>query len=97
MKTLNIQKKEKINFDETRIQIECMKGQEILIPFDIKEFYAINSENKKSITVFEMINVAEHYSPPSLIIIQNQKTYDIMILRKTPSGHSYFDLRQRFY
>ena len=93
MKILNIQKKNIINFDETEIQIECMKDQKILIPSDIKEFHAVSLTNKKNIIVFEMINTAEHYSLFFFNNYSKSRTYDIMVLRKTASGHSYFDLK----
>ena len=87
MKTLNIQKRRNIiNFDETEIQIECMKNQKILISSDIKKFYAVSPENKKSIIVFEVINVVEHYSPLFLIIIQNQELMTSWFCEKRPAG-----------
>ena len=87
MKILNIQKKRNIiNFDETKIQIKCMKNQKILISFDVKEFYVVSSKNKKNITVFEMINAAEHYSFSFLIIIQNQKLITSWFCEEQPTG-----------
>ena len=74
-----------------------MKNQKILISFDIEEFHAVSSKNKKSIIVFEMINVAKHYFFFFLNNYLKSRTYDIMILPKTANGHSYFDLKQRFY
>ncbi len=40
---------------------------------DIKKFYSINSENRKSITIIEMINAIDDYSFSFMIIIQKQK------------------------
>jgi hypothetical protein len=42
-----------------------MKGQEILIPLDIREYYAISPENLKSLTIIETINAAGEYPPPT--------------------------------
>ena len=48
-----------------------MKNEKILVFLNIKQFYAVSFENKKSITVFEMINAADQYSFSSMMIIQN--------------------------
>ena len=50
-----------------------MKNEKILIFLNIKQFYAVSFENRKSITVFKMINAAGQYSPPPMMIIQDQK------------------------
>ena len=52
------------NFDEAGFRVECMKGHEILVPSDIKEFYSISPENRKSLTIIESINAAGNQSPP---------------------------------
>lgn len=59
-----------INFDEAGFRIGCMKGHEILVPADVKEYYAISPENRKSVTIFECINAAGHYPPPPVLVIQ---------------------------
>ena len=45
-----------------KIQIGCMKNQKISISFDVKKLYVVSLKNKKNIIVFEMINIAKHYS-----------------------------------
>ena len=62
-----------------------MKNKKILISLNIKQFYAFNSENRKSITVFKMINAADLYSFSSIIIIQNQKLMTSWFCKKRPS------------
>ena len=45
LKTLNIRKRRNIlNFDEAGFRIGCMRGQEILVPMEIKQFYAVSLE-----------------------------------------------------
>ena len=52
------------NFDEAGFRVGCMKGHEILVPSDIKEFYSISPENRKYLTIIESINAAGHQPPP---------------------------------
>jgi hypothetical protein len=49
-----------------------MKKQDILISVDLKEYYAVNSENRKSVVIIEMINAADNYTSSLMIIIKNQ-------------------------
>ena len=86
MKTLNIQKRRNIiNFDETNIRLECMKNEKILIFLNIKQFYAVSFENRKSITVFKMINAAGQYSFSPMMVIQSQEFMTSWFCEKRPS------------
>jgi hypothetical protein len=74
LKELNIQKRRNIlNFDEAGFRVECMKEQDIIMPDDVREYYVISLENRRSLTIFETINAADDFSSPPLIIIQGQK------------------------
>jgi hypothetical protein len=74
LKALNIRKRRNIlNFDEAGFRSECIKSQEILILIEIREHYQISPENRKSLTIIEMINAAEDYPSPLMIIIQRQE------------------------
>jgi hypothetical protein len=53
-----------------------MKKQEIIVSIEIREHYQINSENRKSLIIIEMINAVEEFLLSSMIIIQKQ---DLMI------------------
>jgi hypothetical protein len=65
LKTLNIRFKRNIlNFDEAGFRVGCLKGDDILVPADVKEHYAVSPENRKSITIIEMINAAGDFPPP---------------------------------
>lgn len=46
-----------------------------MVPLDIKEHYAISPENRKSVTIIEMINASGLYPPPPMITIQD---HDLM-------------------
>ena len=46
------------NFDEAGFRVECMKGHEILVPSDIKEFYSIKHQRRRSSTTFSCFNHA---------------------------------------
>jgi hypothetical protein len=49
-----------------------MKKQEIIVPIEIREHYQVSPENRKSLTIIEMINAAGEFPPPPMIIIQGQ-------------------------
>jgi hypothetical protein len=49
-----------------------MKKQDILMSADLKEYYAVSSENRKSVIIIEMINAADDYSSSLMMIIENQ-------------------------
>ena len=62
-----------------------MKDEKILVFLNIKQFYAVSSENRKSITVFEMINAAGQYPLPPMVVIQGQKLMASWFCGKRPS------------
>ena len=69
LKALNIRKRSNIiNFDESGFRIGCTRGQEIIVPRDIKRFYAVSPENRKSVTVIETINASGDYTPHFIMI-----------------------------
>jgi hypothetical protein len=66
LKTLNIRSRRNVvNFDESDFRTECMKRQELLVSIEIRKHYAVSSENRKSVTMIEMIHAAEEYPPRS--------------------------------
>jgi hypothetical protein len=65
---LNIRRRRNIiNFDESGFRIGCTKDQEILVPEDVKQFYAVSPENRKSVTIIETINASDDYPRPPMI------------------------------
>lgn len=70
MKKLGIKTRRNIiNFDEGGFRAGCLRGQEILVPDDMPEFYSTNPENRRSLTILEMINAAGDYPPPPFVIV----------------------------
>jgi hypothetical protein len=49
-----------------------MKKQKIIVFIEIKKHYQINSENRKSLIIIEMINAVEEFFFSFMIIIQRQ-------------------------
>ena len=75
LKELKIPKSRNIlNFDEAGFWVGCMRGQEIIVPEEIKQFYDVSPENRRSATVIETINAAGDYPPPPMIIVQGCNT-----------------------
>ena len=87
LKTLNIRKRRNIlNFDEAGFRIGCMRGQEILVPMEIKQFYAVSPENRRSATIIETINAAGDYPLPPMVIIQGHDIMAIWFSDDLPQG-----------
>jgi hypothetical protein len=61
-----------VNFDEARFRVGCLKGTYILVPLDVVEFYALSPKNRRSLTVFEVINATGRPSPPPFIVVQGK-------------------------
>jgi hypothetical protein len=49
-----------------------MKREDIVMSDDVAEFYFISPENRKSITVVEAVNAADHKLNSFCLIIQGQ-------------------------
>lgn len=74
LKHLNIKKKQNIvNFDEQKVQINCIKRQDIIMSDDISQFYALSFENRQSMIIFENINAERKDSISFMLIIQNHE------------------------
>jgi hypothetical protein len=56
------------NFDETGARVGCPKGEEILAPVEVKEFYISSPEDRRTVTVMEAISADGRKPPPPGII-----------------------------
>ena len=45
----------------------------ILVPLDVTEFYALSPENRRSLTIFEVIDATGRPPPPPFIVVQGKK------------------------
>jgi hypothetical protein len=50
-----------------------MQKEDILMSKNISDFYSISSENRKSLIIIEVINVADHKLILFVLIIQKQR------------------------
>jgi hypothetical protein len=77
LRALNVRNRRNIiNFDENDFRSEWLKKQEIIVSIEIRKHYQVNSENRKSLIIIEMINAVEEFFSSLMIIIQRQ---DLMI------------------
>ncbi len=51
LRHLKIRRRNVINFDEIDVRVGCIRGEEILMPADIKQYYVVSPKNRKSISV----------------------------------------------
>ncbi|KFY92000.1 hypothetical protein V500_04359 [Pseudogymnoascus sp. VKM F-4518 (FW-2643)] len=58
--------------DESGFRVGCPKGQEVIIPLDIKELYSLSPEDRRSITIIEAICANGQLPIPPMIIIQGK-------------------------
>ena len=68
IKMHDIQPENLWNFDEIDIRVGCSTKEEVVVLVDILEVYTKSPEDRKSITVIEIISVAGNVIPPVLII-----------------------------
>jgi hypothetical protein len=72
LKEYKIKRKNIVNFDEAGFRVGCAKGQWILVPEDVMEFYSLSPDNRRSLTVFEAVDASGRKPPPPLVVIQGK-------------------------
>jgi len=61
------------NMDESGVRVGCPKDEIVIVPADIKELYTSSPENRKSLTIIEVICADGTSPPPPLIICPGEK------------------------
>jgi hypothetical protein len=56
------------NMDESGARVGCPKGEEVVVPIEVKEMYTSSLENRKSVTIIEAIS-ANGREPLPLFVI----------------------------
>ena len=64
-----------------------MKGHKILVPSDIKKFYSISPENRKSLIIIESINAAVNQQPFPVLIMQGRRIMQNWFQEGLPTGN----------
>ena len=62
--------------DELGARVGCPGGEHIIIPMEVKELYTLSPENRKSITVIEMIYADGREPLPPFVITPGKKIMD---------------------
>ena len=57
-----------LNIDESRARVSCPAGENIVVPFNVKEIYTASLENRKSIIIIKTI-IANGREPLLLFVI----------------------------
>ena len=65
----NIKKAKNIyNFDESGVRIGCPRGEEVVVPIDVKELYCSSPENRMQLTIIESVAAdGSPLIPPTII------------------------------
>ncbi|EKD16230.1 transposase [Drepanopeziza brunnea f. sp. 'multigermtubi' MB_m1] len=86
LKKMNIRPKDIINFDETGFRIGCPRGTEVLVLGSIQEFYSVSPENRRSVTIIEMINATSQKPVPPMILIQSKRLMQQWFVSNLPTS-----------
>jgi hypothetical protein len=54
--------------DELEVRVRCLRGEEVVVPIEIKELYTSSPKNHKSITIIEAISI-DGQKPLLLLVI----------------------------
>jgi hypothetical protein len=94
----NIKKPKNIhNMDESGARVGCPSGEEVLVPIEVKEMYTSSPENRKSVTIIEVISADGREPPPPMIICPGQKIMESWIhdnlkggevIAQSPTGYT---------
>jgi hypothetical protein len=60
--------KNKHNMDELGARVGCPKGEEVVVPIEVKEMYTSSLENRKSITIIKAVSAYRREPPLPLVI-----------------------------
>jgi len=72
--------------DGSGARIGCPNGEEIIVPTDVKEMYTSSPENRKSITVIEVICADGLPPPPPVIICPGKRITESWIQASLKGG-----------
>jgi len=67
------------NIDESGARVECPKGEEVVVPIEVKEIYTSLPENCKLITIIKAISVDGRELLPSLVICPGKHIIELWI------------------
>jgi hypothetical protein len=74
---LNIIKgKNILNIDESGAHIGCLTSKHIIMPIEVKKLYTTSPENRKSVTIIEIIYINGREPLPLFIIASGKKIID---------------------
>jgi hypothetical protein len=74
------------NIDESGVRVGCPKGEEVIIPIEIKEMYTSLLENRKSITIIEVISADGREPPPPFVIYLGKRIIESWIHNNLKGG-----------
>jgi hypothetical protein len=69
-----------VNFDETGTRVKCIRKESMIIPIEVMEIYKASPENRKLITIYEVICANGSEPPPPFIIIPSIKVIKAWII-----------------
>jgi hypothetical protein len=67
------------NMDESGARVGCPKGEEVIVPIEVKEMYTSSPENRKSVTIIEAISADGREPPPPLVICPGKRIMESWI------------------
>jgi hypothetical protein len=54
--------------DELSVRVRCLKGEEVVVPIEVKEMYTSSLENRKSMMIIKAVSTNRREPPQSFVI-----------------------------
>jgi hypothetical protein len=93
----SIKKRKNIhNMDESGARVGCPKGEEVVVPIEVKEMYTSSPENRKSMTIIEAVSADGREPPPPFVICPGKRIMESWI-HDNLKGGEVIDLSETGY
>ena len=74
------------NMDESGARVGCPKGEEVVVPIEVKEMYTSSPENRKSVTIIEVVSADGREPPPPFVICPGRRIMESWIYDNLKGG-----------
>jgi hypothetical protein len=82
--------------DESGARVGCPKGEEVVVPIEVKEMYTSSPENRKSVTIIKAVSADGREPPPPLVICPGKRIMESWI-HDNLKGGEVIDLSETGY
>ena len=65
--------------DKSGARVGYPKGEEVIVPIEVKEIYTSSPENRKSVTIIEAVSADGREPPPPVVICPGKRIIESWI------------------